>query len=164
MTTTNDDRPTWRPIAKAEMLIRRPVAEVFEAFVDPAITAKSWFTKGSGRLVPGRRVRWDWEMYDVSAEVSVKEVAPNERILVEWPVDSTPTALEWRFTPRADDTTFVSVTNAGFGGDGDAVVRQAIDATEGFTLMLAGLKALLEHDIRLNLVADRFPAGLDEHE
>ncbi|MBC7990984.1 MAG: polyketide cyclase, partial [Luteimonas sp.] len=28
------------------MLIRRPVAEVFEAFVDPAITSRFWFTRG----------------------------------------------------------------------------------------------------------------------
>jgi hypothetical protein len=32
-------------------------------------------------------------------------------------------------------------------------------STEGFTWTLAGLKALLEHNIRLNLVADRFPNG-----
>lgn len=31
---------TTKPTAKAEMLIRRPVAEVFEAFVNPAITSK----------------------------------------------------------------------------------------------------------------------------
>ncbi len=30
------------------MLIRKPVAEVFEAFVNPDITSKFWFTKGSG--------------------------------------------------------------------------------------------------------------------
>ncbi len=29
---------TQAPVAKAGMLIRRPVAEVFEAFVDPEIT------------------------------------------------------------------------------------------------------------------------------
>jgi hypothetical protein len=29
--------------------------------------------------------------------------------------------------------------------------------------VLAGLKALLEHNVRLNLVADRFPKGLEEH-
>ena len=52
------------PIAKTEMLIRKPVSEVFEAFVDPAITSKFWFTKGSGRLQAGKQVRWDWEMYD----------------------------------------------------------------------------------------------------
>ena len=45
----NDDRP----IAKAEMLIRKPAAEVFEAFVNPAITSKFWFTKGSGRFEEG---------------------------------------------------------------------------------------------------------------
>jgi len=28
---------TQAPVAKAEMLIRRPVAEVFEAFVDPVL-------------------------------------------------------------------------------------------------------------------------------
>lgn len=51
---------------------------------------------------------------------------------------------------------------AGFTGDADAVAGQAIASTEGFTLVLAGLKALLEHDVRLNLVADRFPKGLED--
>jgi uncharacterized protein YndB with AHSA1/START domain len=51
---------TQAPQAKAEMLIRRPVAEVFEAFVNPEITAKFWFTRGSGRLEAGRQVRWDF--------------------------------------------------------------------------------------------------------
>jgi hypothetical protein len=72
--------------------------------------------------------------------------------------------LEWVFTPRADNTTFVSITNSGFSGNGDELVEQAIGATEGFTFVLAGLKALLEHNIRLNLVPDRFPDGLEEHQ
>ena len=36
--------------ARAEMLIRKPVTEVFEAFINPAITTKFWFTKSSGRV------------------------------------------------------------------------------------------------------------------
>ena len=47
------------PVAKAQMLIRRPIAEVFEAFADPAITSQFWFTKGSGKLEAGKKVRWD---------------------------------------------------------------------------------------------------------
>lgn len=153
---------TRPPIAKTEMLVRKPVAEVFEAFVDPAITSRFWFTKGSGRLEPGARVRWDWEMYGASAEVAVKEVERNARILVEWgSADETPTTVEWVFTPRADGTTFVGITNAGFGGDGDEVVAQAIDAGGGFSFLLAGLKAWLEHGIALNLSADRFPEGFE---
>jgi hypothetical protein len=33
--------------AKAQMVIRKPVAEVFEAFVDADVTTKFWFTKSS---------------------------------------------------------------------------------------------------------------------
>jgi uncharacterized protein YndB with AHSA1/START domain len=152
------------PTARAEMLVRRPVAEVFEAFVDPAITSRFWFTRGSGRLEPGREVTWEWAMHGVSAQVRVKALDRNRRIHIEWPGDGGPTTVEWRFTPMAGDTTFVSITNTGFGGAAEAAVEQAIASTEGFTLVLAGLKALLEHDVRLNLVADRFPEGLGEHD
>ena len=147
------------PSAKAEMLIRRPVAEVFEAFVNPAITTKFWFTKSSGRLEAGKQIRWEWEMYNASALVSVKAVEQNRRILIEWPGYGT-TTVEWLFTPQADDTTFVSITNNGFGGSGDEVVQSAMDATGGFTMVLCGLKALLEHGIILNLIADRSPEGV----
>lgn len=143
------------PVVKAQMLIRRPVAEVFEAFVDPEITSRFWFTRGSGRLEPGRRVRWDWEMYGVSAEVQVKAVEPDRRILIEW--DDPPCPVEWIFTPREDGTTLVSITNSGFCGSDDEVVAQAIDSMGGFVMVLAGLKALLEHGIVLNLVADCHP-------
>ncbi|WP_373228543.1 SRPBCC family protein [Cohnella sp.] len=140
------------PIAKAEMLIRKPVEEVFEAFIDPAITTKFWFTKSSGRLESGKNVQWDWEMYGASADVDVKEVEENKRILIELG-----TTVEWIFTPRAENETFVSIINTGFEGDGDDIVKQAIDSTEGFTIVLCGLKALLEHNIVLNLVADKAP-------
>jgi uncharacterized protein YndB with AHSA1/START domain len=152
------------PIAKTGMLIRKPVADVFEAFVNPDITAQFWFTKGSGRLEAGKQVQWEWEMYGFSIRVDVKAIEPNTRIVIEWPgYGSRPTTVEWIFRSLADGTTFVSITNAGFTGTGDEVVKQAIDSTEGFALVLAGLKALLEHDVRLNLVADRFPKGIEEH-
>jgi len=38
-------------------------------------------------------------------------------------------------------------------------VEQALDSVGGFNLVLAGLKAFLEHGIELNLVRDRFPQG-----
>jgi len=71
-----------------------------------------------------------------------------------------PTTIEWTFTPRPDDTTFVSITNSGLTGSGDEIVKKALDSTEGFTFVLAGLKALLEHNIALNLVRDRFPGDV----
>ncbi len=154
-------QPTYQltksPIVKVEMLIRRPVAEVFEAFINPAITTRFWFTRSSGRLEPGKKIRWEWEMYGSSTEIDVKVVEQNARILLEWSAYAAPTVVEWIFTPRGEGATLVSITNSGFRGDGDEVVKEAIDSTGGFALVLAGLKAFLEHGIALNLIADRFP-------
>ncbi|THF51839.1 polyketide cyclase [Flavobacterium supellecticarium] len=138
--------------AKAAMLIRRPVAEVFEAFVNPDITTKFWFTKSSGPLEVGKSVQWDWEMYKHSVTIAVKTIEPNKRIVIEWP-----TTVEFTFTAREDNTTFVSITDSGYDGTVDEIIADVRNSTEGFTLVLASLKALLEHHINLALVADRFP-------
>jgi uncharacterized protein YndB with AHSA1/START domain len=143
------------------MLIRKPVAEVFEAFVDPAVTSQFWFSKGTGRLESGRQVQWTWEMYDVSVPVTAKLVETDKRIVVEWPAYSGLTTVEWTFAPYPGGATFVTIHERGFTGSGDELVKQVTSSTQGFTLVLAGLKAFLEHGIRLDLVADRFPKGIE---
>ena len=145
------------PVASAGMLIHRPVADVFEAFVDPSITARFWFSRGSGRLGPGARVRWDWEMYGVGTDVVVKTIAPDRRILIEWDLDSDPTEVEWTFEARGDET-WVEVANRGFPDD-PAGVEQALDSAGGFALVLAGAKIWLEHGIEPRFVVDRHPAA-----
>jgi uncharacterized protein YndB with AHSA1/START domain len=153
---------TQRPCSETAMLICRPVAEVFEAFINPDITTRFWFTRSSGRLEPGKQIQWDWEMYDASSQVTVLAIEENKRILIEWSGYSTRTQVEWIFTPREDNTTFVSITENGFIGNGDELVKQVTASTGGFTWVLAGLKAVLEHNINLNLIADRFPKGLEK--
>ncbi len=143
------------PVARAEMLIRKPVAEVFDAFIDPAITSRFWFTRGDSQLDEGNRIKWYWDMYGVSAEVVVKSVEQNRRILIEWP-----TPVEWIFTPKGEHATFVSITASGFTGTDDEKVAQAIDSMGGFSLTLAGCKAFLEHGVELNLVADHNPDAI----
>jgi len=147
------------PLVTAQMLIRQPAAEVFEAFVNPAITTRFWFTKSSGRLEAGATIRWQWEMYGVATDVRVKELEPDRRILFEW--GDPPSPVEWLFTPFADKGTIVSISTWGFVGTPDEVLARAVDSMGGFTNVLAGLKALLEHDVRLNLVADHHP---DRHQ
>lgn len=144
MTLKND------PVARATMLIRRPVAEVFKAFVDPAVTTRFWFNRSTGPLEAGRSVTWYWDVYGVSGEVRVVALERDRRIAIEWP-----TPVEWRFTPRGDDATFVAITASGFEGTDDEKVAQALDSTEGFNLVVAACKAFLEHGIDLELVADK---------
>jgi uncharacterized protein YndB with AHSA1/START domain len=148
------------PVAKAQMLIRRPVAEVFAALVDPAITTHFWFTRSSGPIEAGRHLRWDWEMYGVGVEVEVQEVEKNRRVLFEWNGPAHPTSVLWTFDARSDDRTFVQMKNWGFLGDAGQVLAQVIDATGGWSFLLANLKAHLEHGIDLHLMVDHDPEAL----
>lgn len=160
MTTTEQTyRLTKVPVAQTAMLICKPAAEVFAAFADPAITTRFWYTKSSGKPEPGASVRWEWEMYGVSTQVTVKEIMPDRRIVIDWD-DDNPTTVTWEFAPQGDNTTFVTITNSGFQGEGDALVAHALDSVSGFSFVLAGAKALLEHGIELNLTGDRHPAGI----
>jgi uncharacterized protein YndB with AHSA1/START domain len=154
----SDLKLTQAPTAKAGMLIRKPVGDVFRAFTEPAITTQFWFTKSSGPLAPGKQVTWEWEMYGASTRVVPILVEPSSRIAIEWDGYSGRTDVEWRFA-ELDDGTFVSIAESGWTGDGDDLVKWVCDSTEGFTWVLAGLKAFLEHGVRLNVVADRFPKG-----
>lgn len=142
---------------KAEMLIRKPAAEVFAAFVDPSITKNFWFTKGSGKLEAGKQIQWTWEMFNVSTMVDVKAIEPNKRILIEWDGAKGRNEVEWVFTDREDNTTLVTITNSGFQGTDEEIVQQALDAKQGFTIVVCGAKSWLEHGINLNLIADHFP-------
>ena len=156
--TANNLQPKQASVAKTGMLIRRPIADVFAAFIDPDITTKFWFTKSSGRLETGKHVKWEWEIYGVSTQLAVKAIEPNKRILIEWDGYSGRTTVEWKFAPQRDST-FVSIMESGCTGDADDLLKYVAESTQGFTWTLAGLKAFLEHNVRLNLVADRFPKG-----
>ncbi|EJL61979.1 SRPBCC family protein [Flavobacterium sp. CF136] len=146
--------------AKAEMLIRKPVSEVFQAFIDPEVTRKFWFTKGSEKLEQGKSAVWTWEMYGFSLTVLTKIIEKNKRIIIEWGNKGEETIVEWIFTSLNEKETFVSITNSNFQGEIDKIITEVRNSTEGFTLVLAGAKAYLEHQIQLNLVLDRFPKGL----
>lgn len=69
-------------IVRTHMLIRRPASQVYGAFIDPAVTSKFWFTRGSGILARGEKVMWYWDMYGASAEVEVLELEQDQRILI----------------------------------------------------------------------------------
>lgn len=146
------------PVVATAMLIRKPLAQVFQAFTDPAVTARFWFTESTGRVEPGAELRWTWGMYGASIAVRVKEFEQDSRFVVEWKNGPRLTTFEMRFTTYSTGATLVEVTETGFSGDSaDEVVNWALNSMGGFTEALAAAKALLEHDVVLTLVADRRP-------
>lgn len=146
--------------AETSMLIRKPIATVFQAFINPEITTQFWFTKASGKLEQGKSIDWIWEMYgNHKITVKVLEIKSNETILIQWGADEK-AIVQWEFNDLGENKTFVTITFNGIQGEIDEICSQIRDTTEAFTLVLAGLKAYLEHNVILNLVADRFPIEL----
>ena len=140
--------------SQAQMLIRKPAAVLFNAFIDPAVTTQFWFTKSSGKLAVDETVTWEWEMYGASTTAKATEIVPDEKIVFEW--GSPARQVELLFEKRSDEATYVTATETGYTETGDALLAIIRDSTGGFTTVLDALKALAEHGLPLNLVADKF--------
>ncbi|KPE50671.1 SRPBCC family protein [Chryseobacterium indologenes] len=139
---------------EAQMLIRKPVEDVFEAFINPAVTTRFWFTKSTGKLEEGKTVTWEWEMYGVSSDLKTLQIIPNQLIKTIWGDPSTNVDYEFRVMEKG---TLVVIKSYGFSQTGEELLRQVNDNTGGFTTVLDGCKAYLEHGINLNLIEDKFP-------
>lgn len=147
------------PSIKVGLLIRSKPADVFQAVVDPNHMTKIWYSKSSGPMTPGAELTWTWETYGVSTQVTVDEVDDDSRVRFTWINYDRPTTVEFRFRPMPEGT-YVHVTETGFTGTGDELVQWVSDSTAGFTFVLSGLKAYLEHDLVLGLVPDVHPADV----
>ena len=149
------------PTVETQMMIRKPVSLVFQAFIDPAFTTKFWFTKSSGPLEVGKTVTWAWEMYGVTTNVIVKDIIPNKKISTVW--GDPATKVDYEFMELPDNRTYVIIKNYGFNLTGDELIQAIKDNTGGFTTVLDNMKAYLEHNLQLNLIADKFPKEVSNH-
>jgi len=138
-----------------QLLIWKPVAEVFRAFIDPEIITNFWLSKSSGTLETGKTVTWEWEMHDSATLVKAEEIIENESIKIEWghPIPK----VEIDFKVYGDHATLVVVKNYSeklIVGD---IINEIIKSTSDFTSVLDGLKAYMEHNIKLNAIEDKIP-------
>ncbi|WP_010539600.1 SRPBCC domain-containing protein [Dietzia alimentaria] len=144
------------PTVRAAMGIRRPAAEVFDAFIDPETITRFWIFGSTGPLVAGDTVAWTMNDAGAQATVVVREVDPTSRLVFDWGDDEAMSQVEFQFSATEDGFCSVEVTETGLTGTGDELAARASDSTGGFTMVLCSLKALLEHGIELGAVSDRF--------
>lgn len=140
---------------QAQMLIRKPIQEVFEAFINPEITTNFWFTKSTGKLEEGKTIIWEWEMYNAKSEVKVLQIIPNRLIKTGWGLFSNNVDYEFK---EMEKGTLVIIKSYGYSEKGDELLSVINDNTGGFTTVLDGCKAYLEHGINLKLIEDKFPS------
>lgn len=140
------------PIAQIELPIRCPIADAYRAFVEPEMLTKFWLGRASEPLAPNGRARWEFLVAGAAATLEVNTMIENHYIATAWDDQTT---IDFSFNALDQELTLVRVTQAGFTGSPEEVVAKALDATQGFTLVLCELKALLEQNVKLNAVRDK---------
>lgn len=134
------------------MLIRRPPAEVFNAFLDPAVLTRFWLSRASARLAPGVSAEWEFMVPGVVTQTRVRKMTPDSLLVLEWPDDET---AEFTFERRPDGNTRLAIQSAVEGKDETDAIEKLVNTTEGYAIVVSNLKALLETGRTANLVEDK---------
>lgn len=143
--------------AGARVRIRRSPTEVFAAFADANNMSKFWFTRRDTGLVEGEKSTWFLGSGEdaISFDVLVKEISKPDKIVIEWVGwDGNSTQVMWLFEESDEGDTILTIEESGFVGSSEAVVERRLDSTAGFNQVIIAAKALVEHDVELNVVAD----------
>ncbi len=150
-----DDRPLDELSFTVSGRIARPCAAVYEAIADPDQLSRYFTTGGArGRLEPGAAVRWDFHDFPGAFPVTVVAADPPRRIVIEWAGeeardDRGVTTTTFELEPLDGDTrTLVTITEQAWRATADGA-RRAFGNCEGWTGMLAALKAWVEHGVNL---------------
>jgi uncharacterized protein YndB with AHSA1/START domain len=114
--------------------------------VNPETITKFWLDSTSGALAPGAKVEWAFMVPNATESVQVTEFKENERIAFQWS-DGVSVALSFS---DVEGGTRLAVKVAGF-----KKASEAVNAAEGFSIVLCDLKTLLESGTSANLVRDK---------
>lgn len=139
--------------------IAKPVAEVFEAVVNPGALSEYFATGGAqGRLETGAVVTWDFHDFPGAFPVQVVAVEKDRSITLQW--DGAEGAVEpdadghrrttitMNFEPLDDGRTWVRITEYGWSATPQGL-KASYGNCEGWTGMLCALKVWLEHGVKL---------------
>jgi len=143
--------------AIARIRIRKSPSEVFHAFVDANEMSRFWFTRHDDGLKEGESVSWfiGNGADAISFDVRVKELRKPTKLVIEWVgYDGEPTQVTWSFEETENGDTILTIEETGFTGSDDAIVERVLDSTGGFNQVIIAAKALIEHGVGLNVVAD----------
>jgi uncharacterized protein YndB with AHSA1/START domain len=138
------------PKFQVQLKIQKPVAEVFDAVVDPKKLSGYFTGTASGPLAEGATVMWSFPEFEGEFPVKVRHVIRNERIVLEWPAEEAgyDTKVEMSFKPLEGGATMVQISESGWP-DSPQGIKGSYSNCGGWMHMLCCLKAYVLHGINL---------------
>jgi len=139
------------PRARVSMIIRAAAEDILAAFVAPDRLTQFWLSSSSAPLVAGDTAHWQFMVPGAETDTTATRLQPGRGVSWSWP-DGTTVDID---VEAVDGGFAVTVINAGFQGTPEDIVEAALNATEGFALVLADLKTLLESGRSARIVRDK---------
>jgi len=133
---------------KTALQIQKPVAEVFEAIVNPDQMCQYFISKSSGRMEEGKELIWRFPEFDLEFPVRIGKIEQDQSISYYWKIDEEELLVEITLTIKENNSTLVSITEKSRNND-EAGIKWLKGNTEGWANFLACLKAYLEYGINL---------------
>ena len=136
---------------EVQLKIRKPVAEVFEAVVNPAKLTGYFLQTSSGPLAEGSTVTWKFAEVDQTYDVVVGQVVKDKTIVFDWPSDvpgGGSTHVQMIFKTLDADNTMVQIREGGWP-DTAAGSKASHGNAGGWMHMMCCLKANIEYGIDL---------------
>jgi uncharacterized protein YndB with AHSA1/START domain len=132
-----------QPRARVSMWIDCPPDRVFDAFVDPQALECFWLLQASGKLEVAQPVHWSFLVPGANVDTTATRL--DRPFALEW-IWSDGSRVEIALMP-IDGGTAVTVINDQLPPGVDGGVEAALNATEGFALVVADLKTWIESGV-----------------
>ena len=139
------------PKANVSLIIRASPVDIYFAFVKPEQLTRFWLSSSSAELTIGTAVHWEFMVKGAAVDATATKLEQGRSLAWNWS-DGTTVDITLE---ECDGATAVTVINAGFKGDTNDMFEAALNATEGFSLVLADLKTLLESGKSSSIVKDK---------
>ncbi|MCE7067081.1 SRPBCC domain-containing protein [Dyadobacter sp. CY326] len=138
---------TAKLTARASIQIQKSPQAVYEAIVDPALMSNYFISKGSGIMEEGQTVIWRFPEFDMEFPVEIVKTEKFKQIHFIWGQGDQKALVEIALEAFKKDTVVKIVEHE--PARNEAGISWAIGQTEGWSYFLAGLKAFLDHNVRL---------------
>jgi len=136
-------------VVTTKLKIKKPINEVFEAFVDPVKIGNFWFSSSSERWKEGKLITLRYDEYGAEGTIKVLEVERNKRIVFSWGAESNEETIVIITLKELEQVgTIIEVSESGFNEEDTEIVSKMLGQKEGWVYTLTCLKAYLENGVR----------------
>lgn len=135
---------------KVGLQVLKPIAQVFEAIVDPEKMKHYFISFSSGYMKAGEILIWKFPEMEIEFEVKIGKIEKDKYISFYWDgaMDGEKTFIEINLQPVETDITFVTITEESKPNN-EAGIKWLKSNTEGWANFLACLKAWMEYGVHL---------------